>query len=43
MLDRLTVRESGVLRLIARGLSSAGIGGTLVSTEDTTKTHSATS
>jgi DNA-binding NarL/FixJ family response regulator len=32
-------RESDVLRLITRGLTSAGIGATLVVTRDTTKTH----
>jgi hypothetical protein len=37
MVDRVTIRESGVLHLIARGLYNAGIGGTLVITEDTTK------
>ena len=39
MVDRVTIKESGVLHLIARGLSNAGIGGTMVITEDTTKTH----
>jgi DNA-binding NarL/FixJ family response regulator len=39
MVDRVTIRESGVLHLIARGLSNAGIGGAMVITEDTTKAH----
>jgi DNA-binding NarL/FixJ family response regulator len=37
--SQLTPREIEVLRLIARGLSNTEISGSLVITEDTTKTH----
>ena len=42
-LEELTPRETEVLSLIACGLSNAEISGTLVISEDTTKTHIRTS